>query len=324
MTPILARQGAVDSVPERVRADCAWIASCARHVSIDPSNLADYADMILSRYTVIEGHDEHHYVTEDKEKTAAYFVGLNSINFGSGSFVESGIDYIDVAGGLKRAFLKGEMSTAAEWVRAAPEDFDRMIPATGPVVASRRAALTRSFAMHLSQAGVFLMEGYGGSALRFVESAQGSAARLADIVATWPGFNDTAMCQGREVAFFKRAQIMAADLHLAGLGGFQDMDRLTCFADNMIPHVLRCDGILSYAPDLAARIDQGLPLQAGSAEEIEVRACGLHAVELLRDAAVAAGHKVTAVNLDHLLWNRGYLEPSISARKPHRTLTEAY
>ena len=45
--------------------------------------------------------------------------------------------------------------------------------------------------------------------------------------------------------FYKRAQIAANDLHLAGVVDFADIDRLTIFADNLVPHVLRLDGVLA-------------------------------------------------------------------------------
>ena len=70
------------------------------------------------------------------------------------------------------------------------------------------------------------------------------------------------------------------DLALAGVAEFDDLDRLTVFADNLVPHVLRMDGVLRYDPELAARIDAGELLEPG-AEELEIRACAVHACELL-------------------------------------------
>ena len=61
----------------------------------------------------------------------------------------------------------------------------------------------------------------------------------------------------RDTGFYKRAQIVPADLALAGVAEFHDLDRLTIFADNLVPHVLRVDGVLRYDPELAARIDAG-------------------------------------------------------------------
>ena len=68
---------------------------------------------------------------------------------------------------------------------------------------------------------------------------------------------------GGDVPFFKRAQIAAADLALAGLADPpSDLDRLTLFADNLVPHVLRIDGVLEFDADLVDRIDAGAAARA--------------------------------------------------------------
>ena len=81
--------------------------------------------------------------------------------------------------------------------------------------------------------------------------------------------------------FFKRAQLAAADLHLQGIAPAADVAALTLFADNLVPHVLRIDGVLEFEPELAARIERGELIEHDSPEEVEIRACALHAVELL-------------------------------------------
>ena len=102
-------------------------------------------------------------------------------------------------------------------------------------------------------------------------------------------------------------------------GHFVDLDRLTIFADNLVPHVLRVDGVVSYAPDLLARIEREELIPAGSAEEVEIRACAVHAVELIRNQL----HGVTSMQLDYLLWNRGQAR-AYKAQPRHRTRTVFY
>src|SRR5204863_7497199 len=109
------------------------------------------------------------------------------------------------------------------------------------------------------------------SPLAAVERAR-SAEALAEELRAMPFFDDT--------GFWKRAQITANDFQLAGLVEFHDIDRLTIFADNLVPHVLRVDGVLIYEPELEARIDRGELLPPG-AEETEIRACAMHACELI-------------------------------------------
>ncbi len=43
-----------------------------------------------------------------------------------------------------------------------------------------------------------------------------------------------------------------------------DLGGLTMFADNLVPHVLRLDGILRLHPGLVARIDRGELIEHGS------------------------------------------------------------
>ena len=73
------------------------------------------------------------------------------------------------------------------------------------------------------------------------------------------------------------------------------------FADNVVPHVLRLDGVLRFEPELVGRINAEELIEHGSDEEVEIRACAVHAVELL--AAHRPGR--CAAEIDQLLWYRG-------------------
>ncbi len=117
--------------------------------------------------------------------------------------------------------------------------------------------------------------------------------------------------------FYKRAQIVPSDLALAGVADFDDLDRLTIFADNLVPHVLRLDGVLVYDPALAATIDAGELLAPGQRER-EIRGCAVHACEEL-----ARRLEVAPRTLDAWLWNRGQGE-RYKARPRHRTRTVFY
>jgi hypothetical protein len=98
---------------------------------------------------------------------------------------------------------------------------------------------------------------------------------------------------------------------------FDDLDRLTIFADNLVPHVLRVDGVLRYDPRLAAHIDAGRLLRAGP-QEREIRACALHACE---QAAARLGMPARLV--DQALWERGQGE-RYKAIPRHRCRTVHY
>ena len=134
---------------------------------------------------------------------------------------------------------------------------------------------------------------------------EGDAVAVAEQLAALPTWSDP--------GFYKRAQIAAAGLGRPGV------ERLTAFADNLVPHVLRLDGVLAFDDDLVDRIEREELLAHGSPEEVEIRACAVHAVERL----VAAHGATTAAAVDDVLWNRG-AAPRYKARPRHRSRTTAY
>jgi hypothetical protein len=142
---------------------------------------------------------------------------------------------------------------------------------------------------------------------------------LATELASWPTWYDVSPYHGDAIPFFKRAQIAAADLALQGLADPEGLERLTLFADNLVPHVLRIDGVLEFDPGLVARIDAEEPIEHDSPEEVEIRACALHAVELL----VRAHGDTTATAVDNVLWHRG-AAPRYKAHPRHRARCTAY
>jgi len=287
---------------DEVRAHCAQVAASARWVRIDPQAPVEPGGTA--------GLDPAlHLLDAAPEAVARYVLILDAINFGSGWFgtlrTEPGED--DLTAITRRltahARAAGEPWTAAQ-LRGL--DAEQVAEVLGQDPAHELMAL---FTDALVALGGWLGE---RGALEAIEAeGGGSAARLAAALAAgMPFFADR--------GFYKRAQITANDLALAGVVRFADADRLTIFADNLVPHVLRVDGMLAYAPELAAKIDAGEELPSGSEMETELRACAVHACELL-----AQRWGVAPRVLDNWLWNRGQREPYTRSR-PHRTRTVFY
>jgi hypothetical protein len=140
-------------------------------------------------------------------------------------------------------------------------------------------------------------------------------------------YRDVARHRDLEVPFYKRAQITCLDLATAlggkGLGRFGDLDQLTLFADNLVPHVLRTLGVLVYDPALVRRIDAGELIESQSVEEVEIRAVAVHAVERLSESCARRGFEVRPHALDGILWTLGQ-RPDIKARPRHRTRCTFY
>ena len=299
-------------------------------MQIDHERLAAYAESLPVEALTNPGNDPGRQAIGDEESTASFVISLDAINFGSGWFPTL----------RKRPGMSG-YHTVATSLREYVTD-------TGPLTAERLTMMDRAtccevfgqddddspaaelmelFSSALSDLGAFLLERYEGRFLSLVDHAERSAERLVGILGEMPFYHDVSEYRGVDVPFYKRAQITSLDLSMAfdgqGPGRFDDLHRLTMFADNLVPHVLRVDGVLTYAADLARRIESGELIAPGTLEEIEIRAGGVHAVELLRQALAERGIEVTSGQLDTHLWNAGGAERSKSVPR-HRTRTVCY
>jgi hypothetical protein len=298
------------TVLDDVRSHCATLARSARFVRINTDVLPTYASALPLDMLCAPSLDPATHYLGEPSQTMAYLVTLDAINFGSGYFPHlrkrDGLSgYFTVASSLKDAWP----ISVADLVHLTPEACAGIFGQTDPDDAVRE--LIGLFARALNDLGGLLERRYERSFENLVFAAGGSAEHLAQLLTDMPFYQD--------VGFFKRAQLTAADLALAEVANFGDLERLTIFADNLVPHVLRVDGVLTYEPDLLARINREELIPAGSQEEREIRACALHAVELIRGRLPG----ITSMQLDYLLWNRGQ-QPEYKAQPRHRTRTVYY
>ena len=303
------------SHPDLLRDACARVAAAARHVRIEHDTIEEYASTLPAQSPPAPDLAPG----ASAEERAAFSLQLNAVNFGSGWFPTlrkpaglSGFRTVEAGLGARGPWTARELTRidAAE-VAATFGGQDPEHPLMG------------QFAHALQKLGKRVLANHGGSFLAFARSGDGSAVALAARLGRMPTWRDVSLYEGHDVRiivpFFKRAQLAAADLHLQGIAPADDIAALTLFADNLVPHVLRIDGVLAFDDALVARIDRGELIEHDSPEEIEIRACAVHAVELL----VAAHGATTATAVDNALWHRGG-EPRYKAHPRHRARTTAY
>jgi hypothetical protein len=324
------------SITDVVRVSCAEIAANARSVQINLDAVAE-----VQPATPPPLDPRCHYLEGEPADVADYMLVLDTINFGSGWFPTlrkreldgtpvsgyftvawaladhvrahgpptgawlSQVNTVEIAEILGQAPANELMSLYAQALRSLgrflacerSSTTSSMLPRTQPTLASQARHTQAPRAQPTRRA------------LDLVAEA-GSAVRLAEMLA-----RGMAMFDDRD--FYKRAQIVANDLALAGVAEFDDLDRLTIFADNLVPHVLRCDGVLVYDEQLAARVDRGERLTLGGAEG-EIRACALHACEL-----ISRHSGIPARKIDTWLWTRGQSH-KYKSRPRHRCRTVFY
>jgi hypothetical protein len=295
---------------DEVRSSCAQLAAQARWVRIDEDALvgealAEIAAPDPAADVSAPALDPvRHYLEGAPADVADYLLALDALNFGSGWFptLRKRLDaghhvsgYFTVAWALAD-HVRAEGPPTAGWLRAVETRTIARILDQLP-----DHELMSLYAQALRGLGRFLG---ARRALDLVAECGGSAERLAEALASGMAMFD-------DRGFYKRAQLVPSDLALAGVADFADLDRLTIFADNLVPHVLRCEGVLVYDDSLATRIDAGELLPAGGPER-EIRACAVHACEL-----ISARTGIPPRVLDHRLWNRGQ-DPEYKARPRHR------
>jgi Potential Queuosine, Q, salvage protein family len=321
-----------------------WVVEHADNVWINRDRLERVCHEFLTQYTPpseATWYERFHF-HDGTERTVNWLLILDALNFCF--WAEKGqprwrIDYQSEildgywaeAAALTRAVEEGIALWDARYLSSMSREDLAHIFRSVPAANGTAGAMIPLFEQrleHVHEVGRVLLERYDGQFAHAVEHTGGDAVKLALLlVQDFSSFRDIAFYRGREVRFFKRAQICVADLHGAfggkRWGAFTNLDKLTIFADYKLPQVLRHYDVLAYHANLAERVDNQELLEPGREAEVELRAATIWACELLRrEMSHAAGREITAVEIDQLLW---YLGQNASGMRPyHRTRTIYY
>jgi len=166
----------------------------------------------------------------------------------------------------------------------------------------------------LREVGAVLAAKYDGRYYNFIRSCpprlygngKGLVERLA---AEFPRYNDVSMYDGHEIKFYKLTQLGFWQIYsgLKDTGAFklEDPQKMTAFADYIVPVALRVMGITSYSPALEKAINTFEMIPRDSPQEIEIRAHCLYATALLADEINKLrpeGEQVIIPQIDARLW----------------------
>jgi len=338
-----------------VRASTAWVLSEAAArgspaVSIDDAAIERELDAhreLYSASALPPSWAADYHFCDGTDLTAQYVLVLDACNFCFWPL--EGYEYSDLAGSLKavltadpKAFDADKLAnidedTLQQWLQPTPTGTFRL--SQHPIAVARREGkpapavvpipLLAQRTRAVRELGTALQRFFDGKAANLVRAAKQDAARLVElVVAHLPAFRDETLFAGRQVFLYKRAQILVGDLWGAfqgsGLGAFDNISELTCFADYRVPQLLRSVGIMRYSDALAAAVDGKQELPAGqSSGEVELRAATVQAVERMVSALQRRGVALPPFQLDWLLWERG--EALLDKLAPHhRTMTIFY
>lgn len=288
----------------------AFVVQHAHYVKIHQDSIKRAADELVQKRVEPPAWNYEYHFFDGTARTVHYLFLLDALNFCFWGYPRWTVEYkgrkLDgywaLAASLKRAAEENpRMLDAGFMARITPQELENILGNNGkfPLFTERWR--------NVRELGTVLRDHWDGDAVYLVEDARGDAAWVTQmIVENFPSFNDIAIYEAHEVRFYKRAQILVADLWGAfggkQWGEFRNIDVLTAFADYKLPQILRTWGILKYTPSLARKVDSHLDFAAGSAEEIEIRAATLWAIEFLREALAARGRQFMSIQVDWVLW----------------------
>ncbi len=310
---------------DRVRVSCERVVDGAGLLTIDDHVLRDLAATLeLPRLAptslTVAAPSNVEPLTDAEAAEATLTFALDAINFGSGfhdivrkrpgrsgaqTMAEALINYISWTGPLGPDRL--QQFTVNDCSQIFGQELD----------SGALEELMSLFTASLNDLGEWLENNNGAAAV--ITRADSSAEALAEHLTEMLFYRDVESYGGEPVAFYKRAQITAADLtRRVRPDLFTDLHRLTAFADNLVPHTLRMMNAITLDDDLADAIDAGMLLDPGSAAEVEIRAAGVVCVERL---AIMTG--ANAMDIDAYLWDRGQ-DPEIKRVPRHRARSVFY
>ena len=267
----------------------------ARDVSIDEPRLADVASWLA--YEELPVPPAFLPFPVPAEDLVDFVLVASCLNFAFTDFatrrrwdlVLDGRVYAD-ADGLHAALRRaGPDVLHGEWLAGATaERLGEILP--GLQMLEERAAILRD-------AGAVLVERWDGRFANAVAGVGDVQTYLETITREFPRFDDE--------PFYKLAQLSAWILHIEGVVRWPDLERLTAFADYIVPAALRALGVLRYSDALARAVDTWTPIEAGSPWEVEIRAATVSAchelalaVNRLRPPELA----VVDAQIDARLW----------------------
>ncbi len=283
----------------------------AQFVTIDQERLRAFAEQYQPVHSKHWLHDAPFDLANlSIENTANFLLLFYSLIFCFWGEPKWTIDYLgekyDGSYGLlvalRRAYEQGKpIFDWSYWQHISSEEFAAIFAGNVeiPLFAERLAIV--------HEIGTVTSKQHQGQAANLIKACGKDARKLLALLSDhYPSFRDISTYNGASVPFYKRAQLFVIDIfHFfegQGLGELEHIDNITALADYKVPQVLRHLGIVTYAADLAQKVDTKTELVYNSPSEVEIRAANVWTVELLRRLIAVHNPEVTSTAINDSLW----------------------
>lgn len=313
-----------------------------RHVRVDADALERYADALAG--SDLSAPDWRLPIYPEGNREFVRFVTVaNALNYAFTDFATQAKYVVELDG----VAWSGATAMMAALMRARREGVDVLDPETlawlslddvveifRPAEGSPQIPMMERRAMMLNAMGADLATataGERGALEQLAWAVRYDAGELVrQIVSRFSAYADDRWLHPatkERLIFDKRARLLVVmyEGRARASGGelvpLSNLEGIGPVADYQLPRVLRASGVLVYDVELAATVDHGRILPAGSIEELSIRQATCVAVEeLLARLNKHTGQPVTMVELDYVLWAAGRKAPG----EHHLTPTTAY
>jgi hypothetical protein len=322
-------------VTDKVRRTCTHIHKKSQHVKINENKLRYFIKEKKHFFNQVPSWTSSHFNPNDfhLEQVLAFICVIDSLNFCFWPYEnipnkpEEDFEYGNLVNNLLN-LLKNE----PEFFN--PENLSNLTPEICcqkifnslidfPLIEER----TRS----LNELGKFINSKYESKFSNFLIFNKNDCVEIVkSITEGVTTFRDETFYKGKQIFFYKRAQILAADLYYACRELeepiiLSNAKELTMFADYRIPQILNEYEILVYDDQLTSKIINKIELSAHSQEEIEIRANTVVCVEMIKEEInkIIEGKQYLSLEIDYVLWTIGE-ELRKEIQPHHRTLSIFY
>lgn len=175
--------------------------------------------------------------------------------------VDSHTGYFALCAAVNRAMKEGlDITNPHFYSKITLKELDQILRSDDGIT---KSPLLEERVKCLHEVGNKLIEKFDGKFETCVKQSKNSAKRLLKIVVDeFPCFRDEADFNGQRVSIYKRAQILIGDLWSCfrgeGLGYFEDIQKVTMFADYRVPQVLVHFGTMEYSKELNDLLKSGI------------------------------------------------------------------
>ncbi|CAH1998745.1 unnamed protein product [Acanthoscelides obtectus] len=319
------------------------IASKAKHVKIKEEGINKLGDVIVEEITSGQLSPDNFSQVEvhpspDEPWALDWLFVVDTLNFcfwhnenDEGWVVEGYTGYFALCAAINRAIKeKVDITNPTFYSAITEKQLTNILRSDSKV----KCPLIPDRVKCLHEVGNALLEKFDGSFKNVVKQCNNSAEKLLQlIVNNFSCFRDEAEYQGEKIGIYKRAQILIGDIWACfknkDIGYFEDIDKITAFADYRVPQTLLWFEVFQYSKDLNEKLKSNVILKNGDEEEVEIRACTVHAVELIKEYVNKKldDKKANSILIDHFLWDfrRRYSKEVLEKGLPfHKTLSIYY